>query len=99
TDRTTRSWARTPRGATVHSALRRRLPAAAAVIMLAAGAGATAGVPAAATAASARAAAAHAFRPPRVRHVWIILLENESFGFAFGPGGKKVAPFLARTLP
>jgi phosphatidylinositol-3-phosphatase len=82
----------------VHSVLRRRLPVAAAVIMLAAGAGATAALPAAATAA--RAAAPHAtFKPPRIKHVWVILLENESFGFTFGAGGKKEAPFLARTLP
>ena len=49
---------------------------------------------------AARAAAPHGtFKPPRIKHVWVILLENESFGFTFGAGGKKEAPFLARTLP
>ena len=82
----------------MHSVLRRRLPVAAAVIMLAAGAGATAALPASATAA--RPAAPHAtFKPPRIKHVWVILLENESFGFTFGAGGKREAPFLAKTLP
>ena len=83
----------------MHSVLRRRLPVAAAVIMLAAGAGATAAIPAAARTAPARAAAPHAFKPPRIKHVWVILLENESFGFTFGAGGKREAPFLAKTLP
>ena len=83
----------------MHSVLRRRLPVAAAVIMLAAGAGATAARPAE-PATAARAAAPHAtFKPPRIKHVWVILLENESFGFTFGAGGKKQAPFLAKTLP
>jgi phospholipase C len=51
-------------------------------------------------AAAAPAPAPHAaFKPPKIKHVWIILLENESFGFTFGPGGAKEAPFLAKTLP
>jgi hypothetical protein len=34
---------------------------------------------------------------PPVKHVWMIVLENESYGTTFGPGTK--APFLAKTLP
>lgn len=82
-------------------ASRRRIPAtAAAVIILAAGAAGATAVPAAARTAPVQTAAPHAaFRPPGIRHVWVILLENESFGFTFGAGGKKEAPYLARTLP
>jgi phosphatidylinositol-3-phosphatase len=34
---------------------------------------------------------------PRIRHVFLIVLENKSFSEAFGPNG--AAPYLARTLP
>jgi phosphatidylinositol-3-phosphatase len=34
---------------------------------------------------------------PRIRHVFVIVLENQSFSEAFGPSG--AAPYLARTLP
>jgi hypothetical protein len=46
-----------------------------------------------------RCSATTAFRPPPVRHVWIIDLANESFGFSFGTTGQRRAPYLARTLP
>ena len=36
---------------------------------------------------------------PPIRHVWIIDLENESFGYTFGKAGHKQAPYLTRTLP
>ena len=49
-------------------------------------------------AAAARPGAARATVPP-IRHVWIIDLENESFGFTFGKTGRKQAPYLTRTLP
>ena len=48
------------------------------------------------------AAAAHpakAFTPPAIKHVWIITLENESFGYSFGKPGEKQAPYLAKALP
>ncbi len=58
------------------------------------------------TARSARAAprrrgrpARRAGRRPPIRHVWIIDLENESFGYTFGTAGHKQAPYLTRTLP
>ena len=38
------------------------------------------------------AAAAHpatAYPPPAIKHVWIITLENESFGYSFGKPGEK----------
>ncbi|MGA7539748.1 MAG: alkaline phosphatase family protein [Steroidobacteraceae bacterium] len=34
---------------------------------------------------------------PRIRHVFLIVLENKSFSEAFGPNG--AAPYLAQTLP
>lgn len=36
-------------------------------------------------------------RQPPVRHVFLIVLENKSFGDTFGPNS--AAPYLARTLP
>lgn len=38
------------------------------------------------------------FRPPAIRHVWVINLENESFGYTFGPSGHRFSPYLTRTL-
>src|SRR5205823_4982197 len=40
---------------------------------------------------------AAALAAPRIRHVFVVVLENESYGTTFGPGTQ--APFLARTLP
>ncbi|MDE2296487.1 MAG: phosphoesterase [Gammaproteobacteria bacterium] len=42
------------------------------------------------------AAPAHGAAPP-IRHVFLIVLENEPFHATFGPGS--AAPYLARTLP
>lgn len=39
----------------------------------------------------------HTGSMPPIRHVFLIVLENESFEAAFGPGSP--APYLARTLP
>ena len=39
----------------------------------------------------------HAVKPPPIRHVWYIDLENEGFGQAFG--NNPADPFLAKTLP
>jgi hypothetical protein len=36
---------------------------------------------------------------PAIKHVWIITLENETFGYTFGTPGKKQAPYLTKTLP
>jgi hypothetical protein len=36
---------------------------------------------------------------PPIRHVWIIDLENESYGFTFGKTGRKQAPYLTKTMP
>jgi hypothetical protein len=42
-------------------------------------------------------AAAGQFRPPAIRHVWVIELEN--FGYAQSFGDPAADPYLARTLP
>lgn len=42
-------------------------------------------------------AAASAADPPPVRHVFVIVLENEPFDITFGP--KSLAPYLAHALP
>jgi phosphatidylinositol-3-phosphatase len=39
----------------------------------------------------------HAFKPPAIKHVWVIELENEGFGQSFG--NPSVDPYLAKTLP
>ena len=39
-----------------------------------------------------------AFRPPPIRHVWVIDLENENFGYTFGRSGHHFSPYLTRTL-
>ena len=36
--------------------------------------------------------------PPPVKHVWLIDMENESFGYTFGASGHKFAPYLTKTL-
>jgi phosphatidylinositol-3-phosphatase len=36
---------------------------------------------------------------PRIKHVWVIVLENTSFNNAFGTKGQARAPYLAKTLP
>jgi phosphatidylinositol-3-phosphatase len=38
------------------------------------------------------------YKPPPIKHVWVIELENESLGYTFGPSGRKFAPYLTRTL-
>ena len=38
-------------------------------------------------------------QPPPIKHVWIIDLENESFGYTWGANGHKFAPYLTKTLP
>jgi phosphatidylinositol-3-phosphatase len=40
-----------------------------------------------------------AYKPPPVKHVWVINLENENYAYTFGPSGHKFAPYLTRTLP
>jgi phosphatidylinositol-3-phosphatase len=40
---------------------------------------------------------AQAFRPPAIKHVWVIELENESIGETFGNPASQ--PYLATTLP
>jgi len=34
-----------------------------------------------------------------IKHVWIIMLENESYNYSFGSAGDKYAPYLTKTLP
>ncbi|RUL73086.1 alkaline phosphatase family protein [Dyella choica] len=41
--------------------------------------------------------AATSSAPPPIRHVFVIMLENESYPIAFGP--QSIAPYLARELP
>ena len=43
------------------------------------------------------AATPKAFKPPAIKHVWVIELENESFGQSFGDPG--LDPYLSKTLP
>ena len=40
-----------------------------------------------------------AAQPPPIKRVWIIDLENESFGSTWGASGHKFAPYLTQTLP
>jgi phosphatidylinositol-3-phosphatase len=42
------------------------------------------------------AAPAHALTPP-IKHVWVVVLENQSYATTFAPNSQ--APFLAKTLP
>ena len=35
--------------------------------------------------------------PPKIRHVFLIVLENQAYRVTFG--GRTPAPYLARTLP
>ena len=39
------------------------------------------------------------YKPPPIKHVWVIDLENESFGYTFGASGHEFAPYLTETLP
>jgi hypothetical protein len=40
-----------------------------------------------------------AYKPPPIKHVWVIDLENESYSYTFGAAGEKFAPYLTKTLP
>src|ERR1700689_1385031 len=40
-----------------------------------------------------------AYTPPRIKHVWIITLENETYSYTFGTAGERQAPYLTKTLP
>jgi phosphatidylinositol-3-phosphatase len=44
------------------------------------------------------AAQAKGYTPPPIKHVWVINLENESYGYTFGAAGHKFAPYLTKTL-
>jgi hypothetical protein len=44
------------------------------------------------------AAALPAAKAPAIKHVWVIMLENENYGYSFGAAGKKYAPFLAKKM-
>src|SRR5436305_3819344 len=44
-------------------------------------------------------AAGAAARPPPIKHVFVIVLENKQFEDAFGPFGLVNAPYLSRELP
>ena len=37
-------------------------------------------------------ASAAAYKPPPIKHVWVIDLENESYAYTFGAAGAKFAP-------
>src|SRR5256885_736898 len=44
------------------------------------------------------ASSAHAsYKPPRVKHVWVIVLENQGYAATFG--NPSADPYLAQTLP
>jgi phosphatidylinositol-3-phosphatase len=55
--------------------------------------------PSGAPKAAATAAAPASFNVHKIKHVWIITLENESFAHTFGTVGEKQAPYLTKTLP
>jgi phosphatidylinositol-3-phosphatase len=42
---------------------------------------------------------ASAAKLPPIKHVWIIMLENENYNYTFGAAGQKFSPYLAETLP
>src|ERR1700685_3593107 len=42
-------------------------------------------------------AATHGYKPPKVRHIFVIVLENESYASTFGD--PSADPYLAQTLP
>lgn len=44
-------------------------------------------------------APASAATAPPIKHVWVIMLENESYNYTFGSAGAKFAPYLTKTLP
>jgi hypothetical protein len=44
-------------------------------------------------------APASAATAPPIKHVWVIMLENESYNYTFGAAGHKFAPYLTKTLP
>jgi phosphatidylinositol-3-phosphatase len=48
---------------------------------------------------AATAPSASAYTPPPIKHVWVIMLENESSSYTFGAAGHKLAPYLTKTLP
>src|ERR1700753_647359 len=48
---------------------------------------------------SAATPSASAAKLPPVKHVWIIMLENENYNYTFGSAGRKFSPYLAETLP
>jgi phosphatidylinositol-3-phosphatase len=58
--------------------------------------GGTAGAVTTQTRASAQGAARSAYKPPPIRHVWVIQLENEGYTQTFGKSSAD--PYLARTL-
>ncbi|MGC4111280.1 MAG: alkaline phosphatase family protein [Nocardioides sp.] len=48
----------------------------------------------AASHATSRAAA----KPPAIKHVWVVMLENENYAYSFGAPGKQYAPYLAKNM-
>jgi phosphatidylinositol-3-phosphatase len=44
-------------------------------------------------------ASAATYKPPPIKHVWVIDLENENYSYTFGAAGAKYAPYLTKTLP
>jgi phosphatidylinositol-3-phosphatase len=48
---------------------------------------------------AAAAPSASAYTMPPIKHVWVIMLENESYSYTFGAAGAKYAPYLTKTLP
>jgi hypothetical protein len=71
----------------MRNAVRRKLVAALAVLVPLAGGLAVA------------APSAAAYTQPPIKHVWVIMLENESYNYTFGAAGHRYAPYLTKTLP
>jgi len=71
--------------------------AAAAILPLTLLGASAASAASAASSASAGPAAHHAFKPPAIKHVWVIELENEGFAQSFGDPAAD--PYLSKTLP
>ncbi len=70
---------------------------AAALVPLSIAWGGTAGASTTRITAGAPGAARSTYKPPPIKHVWVIQLENEGYGQSFG--NPSIDPYLATTLP
>jgi phosphatidylinositol-3-phosphatase len=73
------------------------IAAAAALVPLSLAWGSTAGASTTRITASTPGVARSTYKPPPIKHVWVIQLENEGYAQSFG--NKSIDPYLAVTLP